>query len=81
MGGCLHKNNTSFLRTRHCVIKQTSLLVVATTNRRWPQNYDVVELSVLGAMNCHPFPPTHLVSARLAALGKGLLNRLHDLIL
>src|SRR5690606_20482873 len=81
MGGCLHKNNTSFLRTRHCVIEQTPLLVVTTSNRRWPQNNDVVELSVLGSMNCHPFPSTHLVSARLAALGKGLLNRLHDLIL
>ena len=80
MGSCLHKHDASLFCACHCVVEQTPLLVVAATYSCWPEHNDVVEFSVLGTVNCHRLPAMNIASSKLAALGKRLLNQLHDLI-
>ncbi|MCG2596816.1 hypothetical protein [Achromobacter insuavis] len=80
VGGCLYKDNASLFSAGYCVM-QAPLLIVAANDRRRPENNDVIEFSVLGAMNRHPFLSTSFACSGLAALGEGLLDQIHDLFL
>jgi hypothetical protein len=80
MGSCLHKDNAALFRACHCVVEQAPLLVAAAADCRRPKNDDVLEFSVLSTVNCHRLPAPNIASSRLAALGKRLLDQLHDLI-
>ncbi|KGS77187.1 hypothetical protein X942_4736 [Burkholderia pseudomallei MSHR5596] len=58
----LHQHEATLFRTGDRVVEQSTLLISATSNCRRPKHDDIVELAVLGTMNCHALPTTFTVT-------------------